>query len=74
MKTIRLLILMLLAATYSYAQSTDINNFIVKESLLKNSKLAIIAADSLDNPIEKVNGIYTFSVSGLRRRLGLVME
>jgi hypothetical protein len=69
MKTIRLLILMLLAVNYSYAQSTDINNFIVKESLLKNSKLAIIAADSLDNPIEKVNGIYTFSVSGFTQEV-----
>jgi hypothetical protein len=69
MKTIRLLFLMLSASVYSYAQSADINNFIVKESLLKNSKLAIIAADSLDNPIEKVNGIYTFSVSGFTQEV-----
>jgi hypothetical protein len=69
MKTIRLLTLLLLASTYSYAQSADLNNFIVKESLLKNSKLAIIAADSLGNPIEKVNGIYTFSVSGFSQQV-----
>ena len=69
MKTIRLLILLLITSVYSYAQTADINNFIVKESLLKNSKLAIIAADSLDNPIEKVNGIYTFSVSGFTQEV-----
>ena len=61
--------LMLATSVCGYAQSADINNFIVKESLLKNSKLAIIAADSLDKPIERVNGIYTFSVSGFTQEV-----
>jgi len=53
-----------------FAQTkTSINNFIVKESLLKNSKIAIIAADSLENPIETINGTYTFSVSGFTQQL-----
>jgi len=69
MKTIYLLMLMLATSVCGYAQSADINNFIVKESLLKNSKLAIIAADSLDKPIERVNGIYTFSVSGFTQEV-----
>jgi hypothetical protein len=59
------LLFSLFLATNCMAQETDINNFLVKESLLKNSKLAIIAADSLDNPLEKISGTYTFSVSGL---------
>ncbi|MBB2145438.1 hypothetical protein GM921_08085 [Pedobacter sp. LMG 31464] len=53
----------------SFAQNADINNFLVKESLLKNSKLAIIAADSLDNPLEKINGTYTFSISGFTQSM-----
>ncbi len=53
----------------TFAKNTDINNFIVKESLLKNSKLAIIAADSLNNPIETINGIYTFNVSGFTQEI-----
>lgn len=52
-----------------FAQNTNINNFLVKESLLKNSKLAVIAADSLGNPIESINGVYTFSVSGFSQSL-----
>lgn len=52
-----------------FAQNADINNFLVKESLLKNSKLAIIAADSLENPLEQINGTYTFSVSGFTQQL-----
>lgn len=52
-----------------FAQEANINHFLVKESLLKNSKLAIIAADSLDVPLEKINGTYTFSVSGFTQEL-----
>ena len=71
MKRIHLLILLFALSTSSFAQKakTNINNFLVKESLLKNSKLAIIAADSLENPIEQINGIYTFTVSGFSQTL-----
>ena len=68
-----LLLLMLLCASriLSVAQpaNADINNFIVKESLLKNGKLAIIATDSLENPQEQINGLYTFTVSGFTQPL-----
>ena len=69
MKRIALSLLFFLTTASVFAQHADINNFIVKESLLKNSKLAIIAADSLDNPIEKINGIYTFTVSGFTQEI-----
>jgi hypothetical protein len=67
----RNIIALFLIFTFSncFAQTADINNFLVKESLLKNSKLAIIAADSLENPLEKINGTYTFSVSGFTQAL-----
>jgi len=61
--------ILLLFSINSFGQNADINNFLVKESLLKNSKLAIIAADSLEIPIEKISGIYTFSVSGFTQTL-----
>ena len=64
MKTIYIALLFVLITGSGFAQKSDINNFIVKESLLKNSKLAIIAADSLDQPMESINGLYTFSISG----------
>lgn len=68
-KRISLFFLLVLAYTSGFGQNADINNFIVKESLLKNSKLAIIAADSLDQPIEKINGTYTFTVSGFTQAI-----
>lgn len=68
MKYIYLAVL-LFFANASFSQNANINNFIVKESLLKNSKLAIIAADSLSQPIETINGVYTFSVSGFSQEI-----
>ena len=63
------LFFVLLFSNYAYAQNADINNFLVKEGLLKNSKLAIIAADTLGQPLEQINGLYTFSVSGFTQEL-----
>lgn len=63
------LIFLCLCGFFGTAQTAAINNFIVKENLLKNNKLAIIAADSLDVPNENINGIYTFSVSGFTQSL-----
>lgn len=68
MRYILVLFGLLLSHTVS-AQNADINNFLIKENLLKNSKIAIIAADSLENPLEKINGTYTFSVSGFTQIL-----
>jgi len=62
-------ICLLFSSTENFAQTTGINNFIVKESLLKNSKIAIIATDSLEHPLEAINGTYTFSVSGFTQQL-----
>lgn len=69
MKRICLLILLFGLYNFSFAQDANVNNFIVKESLLKNSKLAIIATDSLENPLESINGTYTFTVSGFTQEL-----
>lgn len=63
------ILFLLFFSASAFSQKLDINNFIVKESLLKNSKLAIIAADSLENPMERINGIYTFTVSGFSQSL-----
>jgi len=69
MKRIYLLVLLLVVCSAGFAQDANVNNFIVKESLLKNSKLAIIAADSLENPLESINGTYTFTISGFTQEL-----
>ncbi|MBK0383993.1 hypothetical protein I5M32_13575 [Pedobacter sp. SD-b] len=51
------------------ADNQKIDYFIVKENLLKNQKLAIIATDSLGVPLENINGVFNFSVNGFKQEL-----
>lgn len=52
------------------AQSSQlINNFIIKDNLLNNNKIAIITTDSLDNPQESINGTFSFSINGFKQLL-----
>lgn len=46
-----------------------INNFIVKENLLKNDKIAIIACDANEKPLENVSGTFQFSINGFKQSL-----
>lgn len=69
MKRTLLLFLAFFSIYSAQAQSASIQNFIIKEHLLKNSKLAIIAADSLNIPDEGIEGTYSFTVSGFTQQL-----
>lgn len=51
------------------ASPVAINNYIIKENLLKNGKIAIIACDAEENPIETVNGTFVFSINGFKQTL-----
>lgn len=46
-----------------------INNFLVKENLLKNDKIAIIACDSAEKPLENISGTFQFSINGFKQVL-----
>lgn len=69
MKKLVLFLSLLVTVTAVFGQTSAINDFLVKENLLKNNKLAIIAADSAGTPKENINGIYTFSISGFTQQL-----
>src|SRR5690606_9421529 len=43
-----------------------INNFVIKETLTQNNKLAILACDSLEQPLEHINGTFQFTINGFK--------
>ncbi|GGC34059.1 hypothetical protein GCM10011386_27670 [Parapedobacter defluvii] len=54
----------------SHAQDrNNINHFIVKENLIKNGKLAIIATDANENPLDSISGTYQFVINGFEQTL-----
>lgn len=71
MKTTILLLIILAQSllTLVQAQNLNIDNFDVKESLLRNGKIAIVATDSLDHAQEKITGVYKFSINGFEQSL-----
>lgn len=46
-----------------------INHFILKENLINNGKLAIIACDTSEQPLDHLNGDYTFTINGFKNVL-----
>lgn len=71
MKATLLIIIGLLFSLLSFSQDNilRINNFEVKESLTGNSKIAIIATDSVDKADESINGTFKFSINGFEQTL-----
>lgn len=69
-KQILYIALISLASTMlAAAQPQRIANFIVKENLTQNGKLAIIAVDSAEQPLENINGTFVFELNGFQQDL-----
>lgn len=68
-----LLLSLIFSATLlkAQAQALDggIRDFEVRENLIKNDKLAIIALDSLGNPQESISGTFQFVINGFKQEL-----
>lgn len=68
-KTYFLTLTLLLISLFCFAQKQQINNFIIKENLTQNGKLAIIAVDSTETPLEHINGTFIFNINGFQQDL-----
>jgi len=69
-KTIQIfLFLFLVPPLCLHAQQQRIDNFIVRENLTRNGKLAIIAVDSADRPSEHIDGTFGFGLNGFQQEL-----
>jgi len=64
-----LFVLFSLPVPDALAMEGGIRNFEVRENLIKNDKLAIIALDTLGNPQESINGTFQFKINGFKQEL-----
>lgn len=70
MRIFRYLSAFLLLPILGSAQGlSGINHFIVKENLIKNGKLAILATDANEQPLDSVSGTYQFAINGFEQAL-----
>lgn len=65
----KVIFFLLLIPFWASAQQQHIENFVVKENLSKNGKLAVIAVDSTDKTNELINGSYIFTINGFSQPL-----
>ena len=64
------LVIALVATLYAHAQEVNnIDHFVVRENLIKNGKLAIIATDADERPNEAISGTYQFVINGFKQEL-----
>ncbi|MGO1244801.1 MAG: hypothetical protein ACTJHT_06355 [Sphingobacterium sp.] len=68
-KIIHSLFFTIVSIVFCQAQPQRIDEFIVKENLTQNGKLAIIALDSMARPQEYINGTFAFSLNGFQQQL-----
>ncbi|MCL7989247.1 hypothetical protein M8998_14955 [Sphingobacterium sp. lm-10] len=55
--------------SHLFAQPQAIRDFIVKENLSQNGKLAIIAVDTTERADDRIRGNFLFSVNGFQQNL-----
>src|SRR5690554_6846210 len=66
---IGIFLLLSLPAAGQNLYANGIRDFQVKENLIKNNKLAIIATDSAGMPQEHINGTFQFAINGFQHEL-----
>ncbi|QIH35278.1 hypothetical protein [Sphingobacterium sp. DR205] len=65
----KLIFFLLLIPFWAGAQEQNIQDFVIKENLSKNGKLAVVALDSIGNTNETINGNYLFTINGFSQAL-----
>jgi len=71
MRNYCILLFLIFSAAVANAQSTfqRIDNFVIKENLTSNGKVAIIAVDSADVALDYINGTFKFIINGFEQSL-----
>src|SRR5690606_21238056 len=69
LKPLHLICLLFLLPLSTWEQYQRIDNFLVKENLTANGKIAILAVGSLERSDESINGKFKFTINGFEQSL-----
>ncbi|MGN0003258.1 MAG: hypothetical protein ACI35V_07475 [Sphingobacterium composti] len=71
MRNYYIVLLLILSTAVVKAQATfqRIDNFVIKENLTSNGKIAIVAVDSADAALDYINGTFKFTINGFEQSL-----
>ncbi|MES2279134.1 MAG: hypothetical protein V4592_24090 [Bacteroidota bacterium] len=64
-----IMVALLTLCLFTRADTITINHFIIKDNPFGQSQIAVVATDTLDAPLENVNGLFTFTVNGFDQQL-----
>jgi hypothetical protein len=68
-KLLFIVCLVVLSAGFAFADTIAINHFVIKENPFAKDEIAVVATDTANNILEKVNGAFSFSVNGFQEQL-----
>jgi hypothetical protein len=68
-KLIFVISLMLISCASAFADTITINQFVVEENPFADSEVAIVATDTAGNIVEKVQGVFAFTINGFQEQL-----
>lgn len=61
--------LVFLAVSFAFADTININHFVVKENPFAKDEIAVVATDTAGTIQENVNGIFTFTINGFSQEM-----
>jgi len=61
--------LMIFAISSAFADAVGINHFVVKNNPFAQNEIAIVATDTANQVLEKVNGVFAFTINGFQEDL-----
>ncbi len=68
-KSLLIIFLITLTTGIAFGDTITINHFVIKENPFAKNEIAIVATDTANNTLEKVRGIFSFTVNGFQESL-----
>jgi hypothetical protein len=68
-KFLLIIFLITLTTDIAFGDTVTIDHFVVRENPFAKNELAIVATDTANNTLEKVRGIFSFTVNGFQESL-----